>query len=192
MPEDDEKTAHLTSLITSTADSLLSLLSNLLDLDRIERGKLELDLRLTMLAPLIRQISDQFSAAAREKEIEVRIAIADESVMASVDENSFRRIIQNLVSNALKFSPIGSVVEVRATSVEGRVRIEVQDQGPGISAADRKSLFGRFARLSARPTAGESSSGLGLSIVRDLVTVMSGTLGCDSEPGKGANFWFEL
>lgn len=192
IPGEDPVTSQMTSLIGATADSLLSLLSNLLDLDRIERGQLELEIREHDLLPISRHIVEQFSAAAHEKEINVRLAVCGDSLFAMTDESSFRRVLQNLLSNALKFSPSGSEVEVRAMPREGKVRFEIQDQGPGISAADRKSLFGRFARLSARPTAGESSSGLGLSIVKHLVTVMNGRVGCDSVVGQGATFWFEL
>jgi signal transduction histidine kinase len=192
IPGKDSETVQMTSLIGSTADSLLTLLSNLLDLDRIERGQLELELRTIAVAPIVRNIAEQFYAAAKEKQMEVRVAECDESINALADESSFRRILQNLVSNALKFSPIGATIEIGIFRIENKVRVEVKDQGPGISDADRKSLFGRFARLSARPTAGESSSGLGLSIVKHLVDAMNGQVGCDSTPGKGATFWFEI
>ena len=111
---------------------------------------------------------------------------------ALVDITAFQRVVENLLSNAVKFSPPGSTVEIRTLSCEAFVRVEVVDQGPGISPVDREQLFGKFVRLSARPTGGESSSGLGLSIVKHLVMSMNGRVGCDSIPGHGANFWVDF
>ena len=100
--------------------------------------------------------------------------------------------MDNLISNAVKYSPKGKSIFVRVREVEGRVRAEVQDEGPGISAEDRKRLFGKFARLTARPTAGEHSTGLGLAIVKRLVESMQGEVRCESELGQGATFIVEL
>jgi signal transduction histidine kinase len=83
-------------------------------------------------------------------------------------------------------------VAVRVQSSEGVVRVEVQDEGPGLSDEDKKKLFGKFARLSAQPTGGEHSTGLGLSIVKKLVEAMHGRVWCESELGKGATFIVEL
>jgi signal transduction histidine kinase len=83
-------------------------------------------------------------------------------------------------------------VQEPSTSTKKYIRIEIEDQGPGITEADMKKLFGKFARLSAQPTGGEHSTGLGLSIVKKLVEAMNGRVWCESEPGKGAKFIVEL
>ncbi len=100
--------------------------------------------------------------------------------------------MDNLVSNAVKYSPNGKNVYVRVYQMDRRVRAEVKDEGPGISAEDQKRLFGKFARLSARPTAGEHSTGLGLAIVKRLVESMHGEVWCESHLGSGAAFLVEL
>jgi signal transduction histidine kinase len=100
--------------------------------------------------------------------------------------------MDNLVSNAVKYSPRGKNIYARVYYADGRVRAEVKDEGPGISAEDQKRLFGKFARLSARPTAGEHSTGLGLAIVKRLVESMHGEVWCESHPGSGAAFIVEL
>jgi signal transduction histidine kinase len=104
----------------------------------------------------------------------------------------FSRILDNLLSNAIKFSNNGGKVGLNV-EITGRIlRIRIKDSGPGISQEDQKKLFQPFQRLSARPTAGEASSGLGLSIVKSLSTKLGGTITCQSEIGEGAQFVLEL
>ena len=112
--------------------------------------------------------------------------------MVAADTTQLVQIMDNLVSNAVKYSPSGKNIYVRVYQVDSRVRAEIKDEGPGISAEDQKRLFGKFARLSARPTAGEHSTGLGLAIVKRLVESMKGKVWCESHPGQGAAFIVEL
>ena len=105
-----------------------------------------------------------------------------------VDPYVMVQVLENLVSNAVKYSPVGKNIFVRLKKEAGAVRLEVQDEGPGLSAEDQKKLFGKFARLSAKPTGGEHSTGLGLSIVKKMVEAMNGKVWCESELGKGATF----
>jgi signal transduction histidine kinase len=116
------------------------------------------------------------------------------------DASASLQILDNLVSNAVKYSPPGKRVVVRITNDELRISnvhsslhtsgvcIAVQDEGPGLSDEDKTKLFGKFARLSARPTAGEHSTGLGLSIVKRLAEAMNGNIHCKSTLGEGATF----
>ncbi|MBD1210566.1 MAG: hypothetical protein H9535_19215 [Ignavibacteria bacterium] len=147
---------------------------------------------------------------------------SERAVIARADSAIVQGILDNLLSNAVKYSPHGKNIYVRvrhwslvgghlandnggATSVQTndrvndeqlthnqRLRIEVQDEGPGLSEEDKKHLFGKFARLSARPTGGEHSTGLGLSIVKKMVEAMNGKVWCESELGQGATFIVEL
>ena len=102
------------------------------------------------------------------------------------------QVVENLVSNAVKYSPPGKSIFVRVRRTGNAVRCEVQDEGPGLSAEDQQKLFGKFARLTAKPTGGEQSTGLGLSIVKRLVEAMHGHVWCESEPGHGATFLVEF
>jgi signal transduction histidine kinase len=102
------------------------------------------------------------------------------------------QVLDNLISNAVKYSPLGKRILVRVVNTDRAVRIEIQDEGPGLSEDDKSKLFGKFARLSARPTGGEYSTGLGLSIVKKMVEAMNGKVWCESELGKGATFIVEL
>jgi signal transduction histidine kinase len=112
------------------------------------------------------------------------------SVLA--DATVLTQVIENLVSNAVKYSPTGKNIYARLRRSPEGTRIEMQDEGPGLSAEDQKKLFGKFARLSAKPTGGEHSTGLGLSIVKKMVEAMNGKVWCESELGSGATFIVEF
>jgi len=102
-------------------------------------------------------------------------------------------VLENLLSNALKFAPPGSRVRVAVEAGNpGTVRVRVMDRGPGIDESDRKRLFQRYVRLSAKPTSGESSTGLGLSIAKQLADAMHGNLAYEPREGGGSSFVFEL
>jgi len=108
------------------------------------------------------------------------------------DSKAAYRILDNLLSNAIKYSPPGGDVFVRMRNSPDGVVWEVQDQGAGLTAADQAKLFQKFTKLSARPTGGESSTGLGLSIVKMLAAQMNGTVECNSTQGEGATFSVRL
>jgi signal transduction histidine kinase len=103
-----------------------------------------------------------------------------------------RQVVDNLVSNPLKYSPPGSPVAVGLRREGDRVRLHVRDEGPGLTQEDQLRLFQKYVRGSARPTGGEKSTGLGLWIVYRTVTSLQGTVRCESEPGRGATFIVEL
>jgi signal transduction histidine kinase len=102
------------------------------------------------------------------------------------------QILDNLISNALKYSPPNTTVHVHALPEKDYVVINVRDEGPGISEADQKKLFQKFTRLTARPTGGESSTGLGLAIVKKLAEAMAGSVQCRSTMGAGSTFTLRL
>jgi signal transduction histidine kinase len=112
--------------------------------------------------------------------------------MAVADVAALDQVLDNLLSNAVKFSPPGKRVHVSVDFADAQVDCRIQDEGPGFTEEDRVRMFRRYARLSARPTNGEPSTGLGLSIVRKLVKAMNGELLCESNPGQGATFVVRL
>ena len=115
-----------------------------------------------------------------------------ESEEVNLDLNYLSRIVDNLLSNAIKFSKPNSVVQISAGKEDNNFWISVKDEGPGFSEKDRNQLFQRFKKLSARPTAGETSNGLGLAIVKTLVDRLNGTIDLVSEPDKGSEFIVKL
>jgi signal transduction histidine kinase len=104
------------------------------------------------------------------------------------------QVADNFVSNAIKFSPAGTAVRIEVQTADGHpwARLAVIDRGPGIAADEQANLFRKFGRASTRPTAGETSHGLGLAVAKRLAEAMGGSVGCESEAGAGATFWVEL
>ncbi len=178
--------------IGDTAARMAEMVQNLLDANRIERGEMKLDLKLTDLCPSLNQVIETQRPRATAKQQTVHLESDAAPVMALADPNVTVQVLENLVSNAVKYSPPDRDIFVRLKSGAENVRVEVRDQGPGLSAEDQKKLFGKFARLSAKPTGGEHSTGLGLSIVKKMVEAMKGRVWCESEPGKGATFIVEF
>jgi signal transduction histidine kinase len=108
------------------------------------------------------------------------------------DRKRLRQVLDNLISNAVKFSPAGSVVEVDNRHESGSWLVKVIDQGPGLTDADRQAVFDDYTTLSARPTGGENSTGLGMAITRRVVEAHQGEVGVESHPGAGSTFWFSI
>jgi signal transduction histidine kinase len=148
-------------------------------------GKVDLNL---LGAAVVRQ----HEPAAERKQIALTAELAPALPLARCDAALAYQAFTNLTSNALKFTPPAGVVTVRTRLAGDRIRVEVQDDGPGVPAAERDQLFREHARLSPRPTGGEESNGLGLSIVKHLIESQSGVVGADFPPEGGSIFWFEL
>jgi len=172
---------------------MASLVRNLLDSHALEHHGHQINRRAVPLIPLLRQSVSRIESVASAKKIHIETELGDPDCTAEADFDAFGQVMDNLLSNAVKFSPFGSrVLLTCGKSHGGKIRLSVTDQGPGLTPEDQKKLFIRFTRLSARPTGGESSYGLGLSIVKQLVESMGGTCGCESTPGQGATFYVLL
>ena len=180
--------AEVIQKIHEAAARMAEMVQNLLDANRIERGELQLQLAPTDLGRLLAAVVEAQRPRATAKQQSIRLQTDPSPVMAQVDPNVMVQVLENLVSNAVKYSPPGKNIFVRLKKEAQAVRVEVQDEGPGLSAGDQQKLFGKFARLSAKPTGGENSTGLGLSIVKRMVEAMNGKVWCESELGKGATF----
>ena len=178
--------------IRETAKRMAEMVQNLLDANRIERGELQLNLAPTELGPAVNQVIETQRPHATVKQQTIHLQTETIPVVVMVDPGVAVQVMENLVSNAVKYSPPGKDIFVRLKRQAQGVRVEVRDEGPGLSAEDQKKLFGKFARLSAKPTGGEHSTGLGLSIVKKMVEAMNGRVWCESEPGVGATFIVEF
>jgi len=187
---EEERQPFLKS-VQRQSDHILALLNDLLDVTEIESGRLPLNrLPLDMLDFLADAVAWHGKLAAPKGTRLILEDVPPGSALA--DPLRLRQAVDNLISNAVKYSPPGSQVRVCAERIPASWCIHVIDQGPGITAEDRQKLFQDFARLSARPTGGEKSTGLGLAITRRVVAAHGGQVGVDSEPGHGADFWFTL
>jgi ligand-binding sensor domain-containing protein/signal transduction histidine kinase len=193
-----EEIEEFSTDILRASERMFDLITNLLNVNAIEQGGVKLHPSTFDVQALVRDIMHCYVQAALTKHIELHyenhIAPTNSEVAVFADRHAALQIIDNLVSNAVKYSPHGKNVTIRLVrgSAPQLMRVEIQDQGPGLSESDKKRLFGKYTRLSAQPTGGESSTGLGLSIVKKLAEAMGGHVWCESELGKGATFIVEL
>lgn len=180
------------SMILRTNASANELIRDLLDLNSIELGEeQELDEPVDLEA-FFADLKGSFEGEALRKSLRVTWPENVSGVRLHTNVNSLTRIIDNLVSNAIKFSPAGKGISISCDNENGQLHISVQDEGPGISAEDQQKMFKRFQRLSARPTGGETSTGLGLAITKTLVEKMGGKIVLKSQVGQGAKFTVSL
>jgi signal transduction histidine kinase len=211
----------LSAVILDNARRMFELITNLLDVNAIESGNLLLQPTVFSANVLLSGVIDRFEQPALLKNIHLQLFLPEEHLYVNADNYATIQIIENLLSNAIKYSPHGQIVQIRLKEsvilqtnriwtredwmrigendsgqmqgyTEKCVRVEVQDFGPGLTEEDKAYLFTKFARLSAQQTAGEHSTGLGLSIVKKLTEALNGRVWCESEFGKGATFIVEL
>jgi signal transduction histidine kinase len=178
--------------IVIAAQRMASTVTNLLDINAIETGNLNITCQPTDVEPIVRRCIADYTERAAAKKITLHYSPQSTSGKASLDASVMADILENLLSNALKYSPLGKNVFIRFSASNEAVRVEIEDEGPGLSADDKTKLFGKFARLSAQPTGGEHSTGLGLSIVKRFTEAMHGRVWCESELGAGATFIVEF
>ncbi len=171
---------------------LTKMLSNILDVDAIEGNRVNFLPESTLIFQLVQQVVNTFKITAANKNLLLNIVGQQTGLKIQVDSLYITQVLENLISNAIKFSDEGKRVEVVVSSEHNKVRISVKDQGPGLTEQDKANLFKKFHRLSARPTKGEGSIGLGLAIVKRYVDLMGGKVWCESEPGMGAAFNVEF
>lgn len=190
--EQSPEQQEYTTKIEQATHRLKKMVSKILDVSAIEAQTLNLTLEKIKPAALLDDIIDRFAEMAAKKEITLIKEIDTTVPSITSDVGYVSEVIENLLSNALKYSPLGSPVTIKLRQHTSFVRLEFMDQGQGISEKDMKNLFGKYRKLSARPTAGEDSTGLGLSIVKKYVLALNGRVWCESQEGKGSTFIVEL
>ena len=178
--------------ICLAAQRMFMLITNLLDVNAIESGKININPALEDIPVLMANTVKDYRDRAAHKNISLHFDNQAGQCSIWLDGEVFLQIMDNLVSNAIKYSPPGTTTEVRVSLQGEWVRCEIQDQGPGLSEEDQAKLFGKFARLSAQPTGNEHSTGLGLFIVKKMVEAMHGRVWCESVLGRGSNFIVEF
>jgi len=191
------KQRHYVDIIHRSGDALLAVINNILDYSKLEAHKLELERVPLAVRALVAEVGDLFSASVHRRGLTWSVAI-DPAVPAWVqgDPARLRQVLFNLVANAVKFTERGGIdLSVRPCGPVGTevpLRFAVQDTGPGIDAAGRQRLFRPFSQVDASTTRKHGGTGLGLAICHRIVEAMGGEIGVDSEPGRGATFWFTV
>jgi PAS domain S-box-containing protein len=179
--------------IYGASQHLLALINDILDLSRIEAGKMPIRVEEVRLTAIVQELSQAIEPMVREKGLDYRAELSGELPLLMTDRTKIKQILLNLLSNAVKFTPEGSVV-LRAHPVDGgeRFRVEVQDTGIGIENGDLQTIFDDFRQVDQSSTRQYGGTGLGLSITRKLVTLLKGSIEVDSRYGRGSTFTVEL
>jgi signal transduction histidine kinase len=201
--------SKMLTVMRQSVERMFEIVSKFLDVNAIEQGMIIPNSESFVLMPLAQSVVGNYALPAADKHIRINVS-GDEGAECYADKHLTLQVLDNLISNAVKYSPFGASVRVQvltelpvqllAQSPHESVReshrrytfLTVHDVGPGITEEDHEKLFRKFARLSAKPTGGEHSTGLGLSIAKRLMDAMQGHIWCVSEPGKGATFIIAL
>jgi signal transduction histidine kinase len=171
---------------------LAHLIDDLLDMEKLAAGKLRIELKPHPLMPLIEQALTATQEYGKRLNVAFCITERVDALVVNVDGDRLHQVLANFLSNAAKFSPSGGQVEVAVRREGERVRVSVIDHGPGIAEEFRGRIFQKFSQADSSNTRQKGGTGLGLAISKELIERMHGTIGFDSEPGKGSCFFFEL
>ena len=165
------------------------MIHDLLDVSRLEEGKMPVKSGAWDLTRMIRDVTTTFGTGERARQIEIE---SPEAVNVTCDGALTRRVLENLLSNAIKHTPPGGPVRISIATGDGRVRFEVQDEGPGVPSTDRKKIFEKFGTVESRRNRKYHSTGLGLAFCKLAIEAQGGTIGVDPRAPEGSTFWFEL
>ena len=185
------------SRIHEMVQKMIQIINSVLDAAVHEMGEVHLSLEMTNLGDLVHKVVQENESYADSKGIRlIYVETLAAECWGMLDQMRMAQAMDNLVNNAIKYSPFGGTVQVelglRIVEGQDRVHVEVRDQGPGLTPEDLVQAFGPFQRLSAQPTGGEYSTGLGLSIVKQMVELHDGWVWIESEPDQGAAFMVEI
>lgn len=192
LPEDEQNLLSYVHSIKSSAQKAVNIIKDLNEVNLIEEGKLSLSiLNFDLRDIVMKVIEDYLYLAESKKQIIIYNEIEEELIIHS-DKSKLARIFDNLISNSIKFSDKGKKIFIECKKENSSAVVVIRDQGPGFTADDKSKLFGKFSKLSARPTADEPSTGLGLSIVKKLTDLLGGNIELKSEYNEGAEFIFRF
>jgi signal transduction histidine kinase/sensor domain CHASE-containing protein len=178
--------------ISTSGKHLLSIINNVLDLSKIEAGKMELNCELFAILETIGEVKKLVSPLADEKEITIEFVMDEQLENVCADRVKFKQILFNLASNAIKFTPKSGKVTISATRIQDKVQFTVMDTGIGISDENKSKLFLPFTQLDSNINRLYEGTGLGLSLAKQFVEMHDGKIWFESELGKGTSFTFEL
>jgi two-component system, sensor histidine kinase and response regulator len=190
-PLSDEQ-REIVNTIHSASQSMLQLVNELLDVATIEAGHLKLAKEPTRIADIVNRSVHLSNIESAKKGTRIEMVNKTKNPMIDIDRNKIRQVVDNLINNAVKYSPRGSLITVKINADETSSGFSVVDNGPGIPDNERHKLFKDYGRLSAQPTGGEKSTGLGLAICRKIVEAHRGTISVENIAGRGCEFVVRL
>jgi len=187
-----EEVVDFAKMIGESSQRMFELISNLLEVNRIESGNYKIIFNQINLFPVLNKLVKDYALRAQLKNIQIHFDVPEMPYIAYTDNQMLYQILDNLLSNAVKYTLPGNNIVVRLQSCHDMIRCEIQDKGLGLNEEEQKKLFTKFTKLSTQPTGGEHSTGLGLFIVKKLVDALHGKVWCDSQQGRGSTFCVEL
>jgi signal transduction histidine kinase len=191
-PLNEKQDRYVANILTSSRH-LLNLINDILDLAKVESGKMDLNLDQFLIGDCLAQVSDVVLPLARDKEIEVQSHIEEDLGPVDADEGRFRQVLYNLLSNAIKFTPDGGRVDVRAyRNQEGAIEVVVSDTGIGIKDEHQEMIFSEFRQVDESYARRYEGTGLGLALTRRLVELHGGHISVESVEGQGSTFTFTI
>jgi signal transduction histidine kinase len=187
----DER-GELLEMVTRNCRNMRRLLTDLLDISKIEQGKLEIHRCQVNLREFISTVVQLNRRISEGKGISLAVEVPEEPSEVNLDPDRIEQVLNNLIGNAIKFSHGGTTIRLEVSAENTGLRFVVSDEGLGIPTEEIPKLFREFQQTSTEATAGEHGTGLGLAICKRIVTLHGGSIGVESEVGRGSRFWFEL
>jgi len=190
--KDSEYVKELAKLIIGSSNHMLKAVEELLECELIESPEFTITKEKVNIVDIIKESIIKNKINAIRKKQKITFKSENEEIIVNCDPGKIIEVIDNYLSNAIKYSPFNSEIKIEVEETPETVKVTVIDEGPGLNSEDLKKVFGKFTKLSAKPTNKESSTGLGLSIAKRLVELHGGKVGVKSEPKKGSAFYFEI
>jgi two-component system sensor histidine kinase BarA len=189
----DVKTSRYVQNIMQSGKNLLDLINDLLDLAKIEAGRMEVRSEPLSLNDLFEGLTSILKPVTEAKSLSLKSSVAADVPIMNTDPPKLQQVLYNFLANAIKFSPTGGLIELRAElGPDGQINISVSDQGPGIEPDKQSLIFEKFRQIDGSVTRQHSGTGLGLAISKELTQLLEGSIGVRSNPGEGATFWIVL
>jgi signal transduction histidine kinase len=192
-PKDASRPLRYAENILGSGRMLLGIINDLLDLAKVDAGKMQLHRSNLSIADVCQALMDFVRPQAEKKNLQIASTIEPDIPQLHSDSGKIQQILHNLLSNAIKFTPSGGRVELRARRVgEDRIELQIEDTGPGIPPEQQSDIFEKFRQLDSSATREHGGTGLGLAITRELTQMLGGTIRVDSVVGQGSTFTVNL